>query len=138
MNRVKLWPHGAVIILACAVVAGAAVFLWSRYERSASAKELPAAARIEKVDGQVGLNRSLDATTSNKDATASNKDWIEATPNTPISVGDRIFTRDNSRTQIDFTGRNFATIDSNASLDVLQLSREQTQVALRGGSGLFD
>src|SRR5207244_5140721 len=90
------------------------------------------------VDGQVGLNRSLDATTSNKDATASNKDWIEATPNTPISVGDRIFTRDNSRTQIDFTGRNFATIDSNASLDVLQLSREQTQVALRGGSGLFD
>jgi len=131
MNRIKIWPHAAVIILACAVVAGAAVFLWNKYERSASAKELPAAARIDKVEGQVGLNRSLDAS-------ASNKDWIAASPNTPISVGDRIFTRANSRTQIDFTGRNSATIDPNTSLDVLQLSQETTQVALRDGSALFD
>src|SRR5690242_9898505 len=106
MNRIKVWPHAAVIILVCAVVAGAAAFLWNKYERSASAKELPAAARIDRVDGQVGLNRSLDAS-------ASIKDWIAASPNTPISVGDRIFTRDNSRSQIDFTGRNFATIDPN-------------------------
>jgi hypothetical protein len=131
MSRIKFWPHATVIILLCAVAAGAGVFLWKKYERTASAKEMPSAARIEKIDGQVGLNRSLDAN-------ATNKDWIEATPNTPISVGDRILTRDNSRTQIAFTGRNFATIDANTSLDVLQLSREQTQVALRNGSGLFD
>src|SRR6266700_3727505 len=131
MNRIKFWPHATVIILLCAVAAGAGVYLWKKYERTASAKEMPSAARIEKIDGQVGLNRSLDAS-------VTNKDWIEATPNTPISVGDRILTRDNSRTQIAFTGRNFATIDPNTSLDVLQLSRDQTQVALRNGSGLFD
>src|SRR6266571_3420083 len=108
MNRIKFWPHATVIILLCAVAAGAGVFLWKKYERTASAKEMPSAARIEKIDGQVGLNRSLDAS-------VTNKDWIEATPNTPISVGDRILTRDNSRTQIAFTGRNFATIDPNTS-----------------------
>jgi hypothetical protein len=126
----KLWPHGILAILGCAIIGGAAALLWTKYERPAAASALPNAARIQRVDGQVGLNRSLD--------NQANNQWTEATTNTPVSVGDRIYTRENSRTEIAFTGRNSATIDPNTSLDVLDLSNQRTQVALRDGSGLFD
>jgi len=129
MNRIRLWPHAVLIVLAFAAVAGVAAALWVRYERSAEAKVLPNAARIERVNGQVGVNQSLDA---------SSAQWVEATANTPITVGDRIYTRDNSQSDIAFTGRNFAKINANTALDVLDLSNQRTQVALRNGSALFD
>jgi len=130
MDRMKLWPHGTLIIIAGAIIAAVAALLFTRYERTASAKEMPQAARIERVDGQVGLNRSLDQ--------SQNAQWVEATANTPISGGDRVITRDNSRTDIAFTGRNFATLQANTSLDVLELSNQKNQLALREGSALFD
>jgi hypothetical protein len=130
MNRIKVWPHGILMILGCAVIAGAAALFLTRYQRSAEAKSLPSAARIERVDGQVGVNRSLD--------NSSNAQWIAASQNTPISVGDRLVTRDNSRSEIALTGRDFATVDPNSSLDVLDLSKQRTQLALRDGSALFD
>src|SRR5437667_2670251 len=126
----KFWPHGTLIIIAGAIIAAVAALLFTRYERTASAKEMPQAARIERVDGQVGLNRSLDQ--------SQNAQWVEATANTPISGGDRVITRDNSRTDIAFTGRNFATLQANTSLDVLELSNQKNQLALREGSALFD
>jgi FecR protein len=129
MNRIRLWPHGILIVLAFATVAAIVVGLWTKYERSAEAKALPNAARIERVEGQVGVSQSLDT---------SNSQWVEAKANSPITVGDRIYTRDNSRSQIAFTGRNFATVDANTALDVLDLSAQRTQVALRNGSALFD
>ncbi len=49
--------------------------------------------------------------------------WIAATENQPFSVGDRIYTRDNSRASLAFTGRNFARLNPNTSLDVLSLER---------------
>ncbi len=130
MNRIRIWPHAVLFVAAFAVVAAIAAAVWVRYERSAEAKALPNAARIERVDGKVGVNQSLD--------NASNSQWTEATPNTPVTVGDRIYTRDNSRGEIAFTGRNFATVESNSALDVLDLSNQRTQVALRNGSALFD
>jgi FecR protein len=129
MNRFRLWPHAALIVLAFAAVAGIAAALWTRYERTAEAKELPNAARVERVNGQVAINQSLDT---------SRPQWVEAAANTPVTVGDRIYTRDNSGSEIAFTGRNFATIDANTSLDVLDLSSQRTQLALRSGSALFD
>src|SRR5882762_11888204 len=129
MNRLKLWPHGILIVLVIAGVAAIAAALWTKYERSADAKALPNAARIERVEGQVGVSQSLDT---------SNTQWVAAKANSPITVGDRIYTRDNSRSQIAFTGRNFATVDANTALDVLDLSSQRTQVALRNGSALFD
>src|SRR5437867_647781 len=130
MNRIRLWPQAILIVFGIAMVAGAATFFWRKYEPTASAKTLPNAARIERVDGQVAINHSLD--------NSSNDQWIAATANAPISVGDRLYTRENSRTDIAFTGRNFATVDANTSLDVLDLSNQRTQVALREGSALFD
>jgi hypothetical protein len=83
------------------------------------------------VDGEVGLNRSI----ANN---GSDELWIEATPNTPVSVGDRIYVRDESRAAIAFTGRNFARLNEHASLDVLSLSDRETQLALRDGSAMFN
>jgi hypothetical protein len=130
MNRIKMWPHGALIILAFAVVGALGALLWTKYERKAEASSLPNAARIQRVEGQVGVNQSAD--------NSNNGQWITATPNMSVTAGDRIYTKQNSRTQIAFTGRNAATVDANTSLDVLDLSERRTQVALRGGSALFD
>jgi hypothetical protein len=130
MNRIRMWPHGALIILAFAVIGAIGALLWTKYERKAEASSLPNAARLERVEGQVGVNQSTD--------NSNNGEWITATPNMSVTVGDRIYTKQNSRTQIAFTGRNVATVDANTSLDVLDLSAERTQVALRDGSALFD
>jgi FecR protein len=130
MNRIKFWPYGALAVLAVAVVAGIGAALWFKYERSAQASSLPNAARIERVDGQVGINQTAE--------NANNTQWIQATPNMPVSVGDRIYAKENSRAQLAFSGRNFATVEANTSLDVLDLSEGRTQVALREGSALFD
>src|SRR5256885_44764 len=131
MNRIRFWPHGALVVLGVAVIAGIAAALWLKYEPRAGATSLPNAARIERVEGQVAINQSA----VNNTATSQ---WTAATANTPVGVGDRIYTKQNSRTQIGFTGRNLATVDANTSLDVLDLSERRTQVALREGSALFD
>src|SRR5881394_1728214 len=130
MNRIRMWPHGALIILAFAAIGAVGALLWARYERKAEASALPNAARIERVDGQVGVSQAAENST--------NSEWVAATPNMPVTVGDRIYTKQNSKTQIGFTGRNLATVDANTSLDVLDLSEARTQVALREGSALFD
>jgi hypothetical protein len=131
MNNLKVWPHLVIVALVCAVAAGVGVGLWMRHEQTASAEAIPNAARIQRVEGDVALNNS-------EAADAQNDQWIAATANQPFSVGDRIYTRDNSRTSLAFTGRNFARLNPNTSLDVLALEDERTQLALRDGSAVFD
>lgn len=131
MRGWKLWPHVTVLVLAVAAIGGVVGALLVRQEQPAGAQVIPAAARVERVEGQVALNRSL----ANSEA---DKQYVEITPNTPISVGDRIYTRDNSRAAIAFTGRNFARMDDNTALDVLSLSHGRTQLALRDGSAIFN
>ena len=129
MKEVKLWPHLTIVAIICAVLGAGAVALWMKHEQGVAAETLPNAARIERVEGQVALNNSLSAPET---------EWVAASPNTPVSVGDRIYTRDNSRTSLAFTGRNFATLDPNTSLDVLSLEDRRTQLALRDGNAIFD
>lgn len=131
MKGIKLWPHVAILALVFAAIGGVVGYFLVNHEQPAEAQAAPSAARVERVDGQVALNRSL----ANSGA---NKQYVEITPNTPISVGDRIYTRDNSRAAIAFTGRNFARLDDNTSLDVLSLSHGRTQLALRDGSAIFN
>ena len=131
MNNLKVWPHLTIVAVLVAVLAGVGVALWMRNDRVASAEALPNAARIQRVEGDVALNNG-DA------ANAQTENWVEATANQPFSVGDRIYTRDNSRASLAFTGRNLARLDPNTSLDVLSLSDERTQLALRDGSAMFD
>ena len=131
MNNLKVWPHLTIIAVVIAVLAGVGVALWMRHEQTASAEAVPNAARIQRVEGDVALDDS-DA------ANSQNEQWIEATDNQPFSVGDRIYTRDNSRASLAFTGRNFARLNPNTSVDVLTLSDQRTQLALRDGSAMFD
>jgi hypothetical protein len=131
MNRIKVWPHMTIVAVVIALIAGLGVAFWMKHEPTASAEELPYAARIQRVDGDVAFSNGL----ANSDA---NAEWIAATPNQPFSVGDRIYTRDNSRTSLAFSGRNFARLDPNTSLDVVSLDDRRTQLALRDGSAMFD
>src|ERR1044072_6979488 len=131
MNNLKVWPHLAIVALVCAVAAGVGVGLWMKHEQTASAEAIPNAARIQRAEGEGALNNT-EATNAQGDQ------WIAATENQPFSVGDRIYTRDNSRASLAFTGRNFARLNPNTSLDVLTLNDERTQLALRDGSAVFD
>jgi len=134
MNRIKVWPHLTIVGVVVALIAGLSVAFWMKQEQTASAEELPYAARIQRVDGEVAFSDSLP----NTEATDADAVWVAATPNQPFSAGDRIYTRDNSRTSLAFSGRNFARLDPNTSLDVVSLGDRRTQLALRDGSAMFD
>jgi hypothetical protein len=131
MKEIKVWPHLTIVAVVCAVLAGVGVGWWMKHEQTASAEAIPNAARIQRVEGEVALDNS-DA------GNAQSDEWIRATENQPVSVGDRIYTRDNARTSLAFTGRNFARLNPNTSLDVLSLDDRRTQLALRDGSAVFD
>ena len=131
MKELKVWPHLTIVAVVCAVLAGVGVAFWMKHEQTASAEALPNAARIQRVEGEVALNNSAAGNTQTED-------WIRATENQPVSVGDRIYTRENSRAGLAFTGRNFARLNPNTSLDVLSLEDRRTQLALRDGSAVFD
>lgn len=131
MNKFKTWPHLTLIAILSMSVAGAVGYYLSRYNKTKETAIIPSAARVERVDGKVGLKRGLD---NNNTET----DWMEVTPNTPVSIGDRLYAHDNSRTGIAFTGRNFARLEPDSSLDVLSLSHGRTQLALRDGSAIFN
>ncbi|HEX3142348.1 MAG TPA: DUF6600 domain-containing protein [Pyrinomonadaceae bacterium] len=130
MSRIKLWPHGAIIAVVVAVVAGLGVWLYANHEQTAEAEALPYVARIQRVEGEVAFCGD-----ENNDAKSQ---WTAATANQPFSEGDRIYTRDKSRTSLAFSGRNFARLDPNTSLDVVSLEDRRTQLALRDGSAMFD
>jgi uncharacterized protein DUF6600/FecR-like protein len=133
MKNVKVWPHLTIIGVVIALLAGLGVAWWMKHEPTASAETLPNAARIQRVDGEVAFSDALVGNDS-----YDNAQWVAATQNQPFSVGDRIYTRDNSRTSLAFTGRNFARLDPNTALDVVNLYDGRTQVALREGSAFFD
>ena len=126
MKTIKLW-HAAVLALAVAAVAGAGVWLYQRHSQNVEAAALPDAARIQRVDGQVALTDSVNT-----------NDWRVAGMNEPFSVGDRIYTRENSRASLAFNSRNYAQLNPNTALDAIVLTDDRTQLALRDGSAMFD
>ena len=129
----KIPPHVAIIgaLVVVVAVAGAA-FLLSRSEPTADASFVPRAARIERVDGNVDIARTL-AEQDNQEPV-----WEDAVHNSPLAVGDRVYAREGSRATVALTGRNYARLDSGSALDVLSLADSRTQLALRDGSALFD
>jgi FecR protein len=131
MKEIKVWPHLTVVAVVCALIAGLAVGFWiKRRNETASAESVLTAGRIQKIDGDVAVGNAL---TSNEET-----EWSTAAANAPFSVGDRIYTGDNSQASLAFSGRNFARLHPNTSLDVLSLDRQRTQLALRDGSAIFD
>lgn len=125
-----MWPHMTLIAVAVAVIAGVGTALWMKHRQTTYAAEQLHAGQIQRVEGQVAFSDQLP----NSDT----EQWVAATPNQPFSAGDRIYTRDNSRTSLAFSGRNFARLDPNTSLDIVSLEERRTQLALREGSAIFD
>jgi Family of unknown function (DUF6600) len=127
----KVPPQVAIVAVLVAVIgASGAALLLTKSEPKAEALVAPRAARIERVDGSVGLAHGLNNN--------AETDWTEAALNTPLTVGDRIYADDDSHAAVAFTGRNYARLNPGASLDVLSLSDRRTQLALRDGSAIFD
>lgn len=127
----KVPPPVAIIAVLIAVISAAGVaLLLTRSEPKVEALVAPRAARIERVDGNVGLAHGLNDT--------AQSDWTAAALNTPLTVGDRVYADDDSHAAVAFTGRNYARLNPGASLDVLSLSDRRTQLALRDGSAIFD
>src|SRR5262249_47651329 len=89
------------------------------------------AARVERVDGSVGLAHSQALEDQSK------LDWEEVNKNATLTTGDRIYARQGSRATVAFTGRNYARLNSGSALDVLSLADRRMQLALRNGSGIF-
>ncbi|HEY9285882.1 MAG TPA: DUF6600 domain-containing protein [Pyrinomonadaceae bacterium] len=135
MNRSRTWPHLMIIAAVFGLLGWGAAALWLRDEPKAEALSVPRAARVERVDGEVGLYRGL---TANQAEVQQDERWEELTPNAPITAGDRIYARDDSTASVAFTGRNFARLDPDTAIDVLSLSDERTQLALRDGSAVFN
>lgn len=131
MQNIKVWPHLTIVAVLCALIAGLAVAFYFKHEPTAEAAAIPNAARIQRVDGEVAYTNTLSADDNNTQ-------WITAATNQPFSVGDRIYTKDNSRASLAFTGRNFARLNPNTGLDVIALNESLTQLALRDGSATFD
>jgi hypothetical protein len=134
MNRIKLWPHGIIVAALVAVIAGLGVWFYAKHEQTVEAQALPNVARIERVEGEVAYCDDRP----NTGATDDKAQWTAATANQPFSEGDRIYTRDKSRASLAFSGRNFARLDPNTSLDVVSYGDRRTQLALRDGSAMFD
>src|SRR6185437_4985329 len=138
MNQIKVWPHLTIVAILVALVAGLGTAFYFKHEQTAQAEALPNAARIQRVDGEVAFNNAAYTSDANAQTNQSNTQWVRATANQPFSVGDRIYTRENSHASLAFTGRNFARLNPNTNLDVLELSDSRTQLALREGSAIFD
>jgi len=120
---------GALIVIVG--VAGLALLLTrGGSEANANPALQPHAARLDKVDGSVGIARV--------EAGENQEDWAEAAINTPVTVGDRLYTRDYAHASIALTGQNYVRLNPATSLDVLALEDRRTQFALRSGSALFD
>jgi hypothetical protein len=134
MKNIKVWPHLIIGVALAAVLAGVGTALYFRHEQTVQAEALPNAVRIQRVDGDVALSNSIDSQGNN----GANAKWVAASPNEPFSVGDRIYTRENAHCSLAFSGRNFARLDPNTSLDAVTLADGRTQLALRDGSALFD
>ena len=131
MSRIKLWPHGTIVAAVFAVIAGLGVWFYAKNEQTVEAEALPQVARIQRVEGEVAF-------CDDRANTDANEQWTVATANQPFSEGDRIYTRDKSRAAIAFSGRNFARLDPNTSLDIVSLEDRRTQLALRDGSAMFE
>ena len=125
-----------VIVLIAAMCIVSSGCSGTKSEAEAATDGMPLAARVDRLDGEVGIDRQNDTKDNSQDQ--SSNDWAKASVNTPVSVGSRVYVKDKSHAAIAFSGRNYARLNPGTSMDVLSLSQRRTQLALRDGSGIFD
>jgi len=82
----------------------------------------PGVARLSYVEGSVSSQRG------------DNSEWVAATVNTPIAVGDRVSTGQGGRAEIQLDSANVLRLSDGATAKVANLSRQSVQVQI--GQGL--
>lgn len=128
----------AVFIVGILAIAAAGVLLivrpgMNKSDNTVQASVIPFAARLDKMDGDVGIARQTDTQQGD-----SYQGWTKATVNAPISLGDRIYSSAGSKAAISINRNNYIRLNPNTSLDVISLSEGNTQLALREGACVFD
>ncbi|MGH9684434.1 MAG: DUF6600 domain-containing protein [Candidatus Acidiferrales bacterium] len=86
------------------------------------AENAPGVARVSLMSGNVSSQRG------------DNGDWVAVTVNTPLSVGDRISTGQNSRAAIQLDYADILRLSDNSTAKIAALDRSQIQVQI--GQGL--
>src|SRR5258705_6305664 len=104
LRRVPTTFVFVVLIAAVSMVSVACSGQKSPGENAATTDVLPLAARVDRLDGEVGVDRPTDAQDNSQNQ--ANAEWGKATVNSPVSVGSRVYVKDNSHAAIAFTGRN--------------------------------
>ena len=116
-------PHVALILAIIGVIAlASAALLFSDSEPGVKANLVPRAARVERVEGSVGVARAFDK------ESASQVEWAEASVNSPVSWA-TASTRIRAHALARLPGRNYARLDPGTSLDVLSLADDSRHSA---------
>ncbi|MGA9630035.1 MAG: FecR family protein, partial [Candidatus Acidiferrales bacterium] len=82
----------------------------------------PGVARLSVIQGNVSTQRG------------DNGEWVAATVNTPVAVGDRVSTGPDGRAEIQLDSANVLRLSSNTTVKVANITRENIQVQV--GQGL--
>ncbi len=78
-------------------------------------------ARLSYIQGQVGFQHS------------SEMDWSAASINLPLAPGDRIYTGQDGRAEIEFDDGSICRLAENTDLEILSLKEELIQLRFRQG-----
>jgi hypothetical protein len=87
-----------------------------------SDQNAPGVARLSYIHGKVSTQRG------------DNGDWVGVTLNTPVMVGDRVATGDDSKAELQLDWANILRMSSNATVKVANITRNSIQVQV--GQGL--
>jgi uncharacterized protein DUF6600 len=93
---------------------------------------IPFAARLDRLDGDVGIARQTGAQDQ------PYQGWTKATVNAPLSLGDRIYVKDGARAAVALGSRKYVRLNPRTSLDVVSITPGHTELALREGACVFD
>ena len=91
-------------------------------QQSADQGPAPGVARLSVIQGNVSTQRG------------DNGEWVAATVNTPVAVGDRVSTGPDGRAEIQLDSANIIRLSSNTTVKVANITRENIQVQV--GQGL--
>jgi hypothetical protein len=129
----------AVFVIGVIAIIGAATLLIVRPglnksdNNTVQADTVPFAARLDRVDGDIGIARQTGIQPEER-----YEGWTKATVNAPLSLGDRIYVRDGSNALFAINRNNYVRLNPSTSLDIVSLSEGHTQLALREGACVFD
>jgi len=85
-------------------------------------------ARVSDLDGSVSFSRGDDDDKDN---------WQPAHRNVPLTIGDRLYTDDRSRVELQVHGGQFVRLGSRTDLAILNLTDDTKQFAIQGGVAAF-